>query len=136
LLDITRDYALECAAIPDVGVTTIGIKFLDDSAMKAMLHRIVAMLTPVAMKFDGVTECNAEYNADVDCDYEHRCAEHEHEPRSKKRQDHRIQRSGGGEVFGEINLHSCRPLLPAVPRLNHMHRNIEAPCHERDRRRG
>jgi hypothetical protein len=29
--------------------------------MKAILHRIVAMLTRMAMKFDGVAESSAEY---------------------------------------------------------------------------
>jgi len=46
-------------------MTTKGIKVQDDAAMKAMLHRIVAMLTRMAMKFDGV----AEYGSDVDYDY-------------------------------------------------------------------
>jgi hypothetical protein len=45
--------------------------------MKAMLHRIVAMLTRMAMKFDGVAESSAAYAADIDYDYEHRFAEHE-----------------------------------------------------------
>jgi hypothetical protein len=58
-------------------LTTKGITVQNDSAMKAMLHRIVAMLTRMAMKFDGVGESSAEYDADVD--YEHRCAEHDHE---------------------------------------------------------
>jgi hypothetical protein len=53
-------------------------RIVDDAAMKAMLHRIVAMLTRMAMKFDGVAEYKAEYDADIDYDYEHRFAEHEH----------------------------------------------------------
>jgi len=47
--------------------------------MKAMLHRIVAMLTRMAMKFDGVAESSAAYDAVIDYDYEHRFAEHEHD---------------------------------------------------------
>jgi hypothetical protein len=39
------------------------------------------MLTRMAMKFDGVAEDSAEYSAEIDYDYEHRCAEHEHEGR-------------------------------------------------------
>ena len=78
-LDIARCSALECAAIQDVLLTTKGIKVQDDAAMKAMLHRIVAMLTRMAMKFDGVAEPVAAYDADIDYDNEHRCAEHEHE---------------------------------------------------------
>jgi len=78
-LDIARGSALECAAIQDVLVTTKGIKLQDDAAMKAMLHRIVAMLTRMAMKFDGVAESSAEYDAEIDYDYEHRFAEHEHD---------------------------------------------------------
>ena len=46
--------------------------------MKTKLHRIVAMLTRMAMKFDGVAEPVAAYDADIDYDNEHRCAEHEH----------------------------------------------------------
>jgi four helix bundle protein len=78
-LDIARGSALECAAIQDVLVTTKGIKVQDDAAMKAMLHRIVAMLTRMAMKFDGVAESSAAYDAVIDYDYEHRFAEHEHD---------------------------------------------------------
>jgi len=77
-LDIARGSALECAAIQDVLVTTKGIKVQEDAARKAMLHRIVAMLTRMAMKFDGVAESSAAY-ADIDYDYEHRFAEHEHD---------------------------------------------------------
>ena len=58
---------------------TQGIKVQDDAAMKVMLHRIVAMLTRMVMKFDGVAESSTEY--EVEIDYEHRCAEHEHEHR-------------------------------------------------------
>ena len=79
-LDIARGSALECAAIQDVLVRTKGIKVQDDAAIKAMLHRIVAMLTRMAMKFDGV----AEYNAEIDYDYEHRCAEHESESQTEE----------------------------------------------------
>lgn len=74
-LDIARGSALECAAIQAVLVTTKGIKVQDDAAMKAMLHRIVAMLTRMAMKCDGVAESSTAYHADID--YEHRFAEHE-----------------------------------------------------------
>ncbi len=49
--------------------------------MKAMLHRIVAMLTRMAMKFGGVAESAVQYRADVD--HEHRFAEHEHEHESQ-----------------------------------------------------
>ena len=41
-LDIARGSALECAAIQDVLLATKGITVQNDSAMKAMLHRIVA----------------------------------------------------------------------------------------------
>ena len=33
----------------------------------------------LAMKFAGVAESPAEYNAIDDCEHEYRCAEHEHE---------------------------------------------------------
>ncbi len=51
--------------------------------MKAMLHRIVAMLTRMTMKFEGVAESSAEYDAEIDYDYEHRFAEHEHESQTE-----------------------------------------------------
>ncbi|MBL8810379.1 MAG: hypothetical protein JNM43_09415 [Planctomycetaceae bacterium] len=44
-----------------------------------MLHRIIAMLTRMAMKFDGIAEPVAALDADIEYDNEHRCAEHEHE---------------------------------------------------------
>jgi four helix bundle protein len=78
-LDIARRSALVCAAIQGVLVRIKGIKLQDDAEMKVMLHRIVAMLTRMAMRFDGVAEQCAAYDAGIDYDYEHRCAEHEHE---------------------------------------------------------
>ncbi len=78
-LDIARGSALECAAIQDVLVRTKGIKVQDDAEMKVMLHRIVAMLNRMAMRFDGVAQQCAAYDAEIDYDHEHRCAEHEHE---------------------------------------------------------
>ena len=51
---------------------------IDDAAMKAMLTRM-------AMKFDGVAESNTEYgveSAEIDCDY--RVAEHEHETQNQR----------------------------------------------------
>ena len=83
-LDIARGSVLECAAIQDVLVTTKGIKVQDDDSMKAMLHRIVAMLTRMAMKFEGVAEPGAAYDAEIDYDNEHRCAEHEHESQTEE----------------------------------------------------
>jgi hypothetical protein len=44
--DIARGPELECAAIQDVLVTTKGTTVQDDAAMKAIRHRIIAMLTP------------------------------------------------------------------------------------------
>ncbi len=78
-LDIARGSALECAAIQDVLVRTRGIKVQDDAELKAMLHRIVAMLIRMATQFDRVAEQFTAYDAGIDYDYEHRCAEHEHE---------------------------------------------------------
>jgi len=84
-LDIARGSALECAAIQDVLVTTKGIKIQDDASMKAMLQRIVAMLTRMALKFDGVAEPGVAYDPEIDYDHEHRCAEHEHESQTEER---------------------------------------------------
>jgi hypothetical protein len=44
-----------------------------------MPHRIVAMLTRMAMKFDSVGESSMEHDTEIDYDNEHRVAEHEHE---------------------------------------------------------
>ena len=71
--------ALACAAIQDVLLRTNGINVQDDAAMKGMLYRIVAMVTRMAMKFDGAAESGAEVHTDIDYDYEHRFAEHEHD---------------------------------------------------------
>lgn len=87
-LDIARGSALECAAIQDVLLATRGIKVQDDAIMKALLHRIVAMLTRMAMKFDGVAECDVEYHTEVDYEHEHRFAEHEHEVGSEETPEH------------------------------------------------
>ena len=43
------------------------------------LKRIVAMLTPMAMTFDGVSESSVEYSLAIDYEHEHRDAEHEHD---------------------------------------------------------
>jgi len=84
-LDIARGSAFECAAIQDVLVATDGFDAASSLAMKQKLKRIVSMLTRMTMKFNGVTESQAEYNAidDYDHEHEHRYAEHEEklEPR-------------------------------------------------------
>ena len=36
------------------------------------------------MKFDGVAEPGTAYNAAIDYDNEHRCAEHEHESQNEE----------------------------------------------------
>jgi four helix bundle protein len=78
-LDIARGSALECAAIQDVLQASGGLDAEASLVMKRKLHRIVSMLTRMAMKFDGVAEAEAGYRADSDYEHEHRCAEHEHE---------------------------------------------------------
>ena len=57
---------------------TNGLKLPDDVAMKAMLYRIVAMLTRMAIKFDGIAEASVAYDAGLDNEHEHRCAEHDY----------------------------------------------------------
>ncbi len=86
-LDMARGSVLECAATQDVLVTTKGIKVQDDSAVKATLHRIVAMLTGMAVEFDGVAKPGATYEAEIDYDNEHRCAEHEHDAQTAETQE-------------------------------------------------
>jgi four helix bundle protein len=78
-LDIARGSALECAAIQDVLVVSGGINREASFELKSKLVRIVAMLTRMAMKFDGVSERPSEYTHDVDYEHEHRDTEHEHE---------------------------------------------------------
>ena len=77
--DIARGSALECAAIQDVLLVSGGINAEIGVPAKAKLKRIVAMLTRLVMRSDGVAEAPASYNGLVDYDYEHehRFAEHE-----------------------------------------------------------
>jgi four helix bundle protein len=77
-LDIARGSALECAAIQDVLVASGGLSGETDHKLKSRLVRIVAMLTRMAMKFDGVSESSTEYNQLVEHEHEH---EHESTPR-------------------------------------------------------
>ena len=74
-----RGSALECAAIQDVLVVSGGMSWETDHESKSKLVRIVAMLTRMAMKFDGISESLREYNQSGDYEHEHREAEHEHE---------------------------------------------------------
>jgi hypothetical protein len=89
----------------DVLVRTKGIETQDDAAMKAMPHRIMAMLTRMAMKFDGVAEPSAGYDAEIDCDNEHRYAtlststSTSTRPRPQKRQSHGMQRNKNTKEF-------------------------------------
>ena len=78
-LDIARGSALECAAIQDVLVVSGGLNRERRFELKSKLVRIVAMLTKMAMKFDGVSESLSEYTLGIDYEHEHRDAEHEHE---------------------------------------------------------
>jgi four helix bundle protein len=71
-LDIARGSALECAAIQDVLVVSGGLSRETDQELKSRLVRIVAMLTRMAMKFDGVSESPSEYNQSGDYEHEHR----------------------------------------------------------------
>jgi four helix bundle protein len=77
--EIARGSALECAAIQDVLVASGGLNVESSRAMKRKLHRIVSMLTRMAMKLDGVAEGQAGYGVEGDYEHEHRFAEHEHE---------------------------------------------------------
>ncbi len=78
-LDIARGSALECAAIQDVLVVSGGLDQKTSFDLKSKLVRIVAMLTKMAMKFDGVSESQIAYAVFDDYEHEHRDAEHEHE---------------------------------------------------------
>ena len=78
-MDIARGSALECAAIQEVLVVSDGLNREASFELKSKLVRIVAMLTRMAMKFDGVSERPGEYAHGIDYEHEHRDAEHEHE---------------------------------------------------------
>jgi len=78
-LDIARGSALECAAIQDVLVVSGGLNRETSFDLKFKLTRIVAMLTKMAMKCEGVSEHPSEYYREVDYEHEHREAEHEHD---------------------------------------------------------
>ncbi len=65
-LDIARGSALECAAIQDVLVVSGGMSRATDHEWKSKLVRMVAMLTRMAIKFDGVSESSSEYNQSAD----------------------------------------------------------------------
>ena len=69
--DIARGSAFECAAILDVLVASDGLDAALSPAMKRELKRIVSMLTRMTMKFNGVAESQAEYNAMDDYEHEH-----------------------------------------------------------------
>ncbi len=77
--DIARGSALECVAIQDVLVVSGGMSRETDYELKSKLVRIVAILTRMAMKFDGLSESLSEYNKSGDYEHEHREAEHEHD---------------------------------------------------------
>ena len=75
--DIARGSAFECAPIQDVLAASDGLDAASNFRLKGMLKRIVARLTRMAMKFDGVAESDLMYRATVDYEHEHRFAEHE-----------------------------------------------------------
>jgi hypothetical protein len=58
-------------------VVSGGLSQETDRELKSILVRIVAMLTRMAIKFDGVSESSSEYNQAGDNEHEHRNAEHE-----------------------------------------------------------
>jgi four helix bundle protein len=86
-LDIARGSALECAAIQDVLLATSGMTAPNDAAMKAMLLRIVAMLTRMAMSFPRVAEpTGPENNVGSNSDHksEHELPPHDASPEPDK----------------------------------------------------
>jgi four helix bundle protein len=61
-LDITLGSALECAATQDLLVVSGGLTPKTSVELKSKLVRIVAILTRMAIKFDGVSESQYDYN--------------------------------------------------------------------------
>jgi four helix bundle protein len=70
--EIARGSALESAASIDVLVACHALSVDEADAGRRLLHRIVSMLTRMTDRASQVRE-------DGGIDYEHRCAEHEHE---------------------------------------------------------
>ena len=61
------------------------MSFID---LESRLVWIVAKLTRMAMKFDGVSESSSEYNSSVDYEHEHRPprrTEHEHDEETEQK---------------------------------------------------
>jgi len=55
-LDIARGSALECAAIQDVLIASKAMADEMNQELRIKLVRFVSMLTPVAMKFENISE--------------------------------------------------------------------------------
>ena len=75
--EIARGSALESAASLDILVAWHALSVDEADAGKRALDRIVSMLTRMTDRAPHVREDGAVYG--IDCEYEHRCAEHEHE---------------------------------------------------------
>ena len=71
--------SIDFAAIQDILLATGGLDGSKSHELKSKLKRIVAMLTRMAMKFDGVKEPSVDYAVGIDYEHEHRFTEHEHE---------------------------------------------------------
>jgi four helix bundle protein len=94
--EIARGSALECVAIQDVLVASNGLAVESSDAMKRKLHRMVSMLTRMAMKLDGAAEGPAGYGVGGDYEHEHRVAEHEHERAAQPEPSVATERSTAG----------------------------------------
>ena len=79
MLDIAIGSALGSAAIQDVLVISGGMSRETDHERKARRVRVVAMLTRIAMKLDGVAVLPGEYNHRGDYEQVHRDAESQHD---------------------------------------------------------
>ncbi|MBL8811311.1 MAG: hypothetical protein JNM43_14135 [Planctomycetaceae bacterium] len=76
------------------------------ASTKEMLHRMEAMLTRMAIKFDGVAEPVAAQDAGIDYDHdnEHRCAEHEYEVKHKVRESQQNKNRNPGTDVATLAL--------------------------------
>jgi hypothetical protein len=69
---------LECFTIQDVLVVSDAIESASSVRLKGKRKRLVAVLTRLAMPWDGLSELPAWYDAAaIDYEHEHRCAEEE-----------------------------------------------------------
>lgn len=98
-LDIARGSSFECAAIQDVLVASGGLDRPSSDELKRTLHRIVSMLTRMAMTSGGVAESSVDYVRAIE--HEH---EHEHRYTAKSERNGAVQDDLSGQLKHQASL--------------------------------